>query len=255
MTDDRPTVWRMVNDAVKALGGSTTNVAVRDWVQNKYPGTNANTIHCQIMAGSVNHASRVYYNVDARPRVADDPNCDVFFRPEKGRVGLYDPNRHGKWEIYEKSDGRLGVREVDSIIDVGGEDEHGHAFAAENHLRDYLAQHLEEIETGLQLFVNEDVSGVEYITPIGRIDILAVDDRDNLVVIELKVSRGPDSVAGQILRYKNWVKRHLADGRQVRGIIIAQRMTDKIRYAIADDPEIAAKEYEIHLTVRDVEGL
>ncbi|MFN8007523.1 MAG: hypothetical protein U0V70_10965 [Terriglobia bacterium] len=37
-------VWKMVKEAVEALGGKTTNVAVRDWIQKKYPGTNPTTI-------------------------------------------------------------------------------------------------------------------------------------------------------------------------------------------------------------------
>ena len=97
------------------------------------------------------------------------------------------------------------------------------AFAAETHLRDYLAQHLDEVEKGLNLFVdNSGQSGVEYNTPIGRIDILALDDKGNFVVIELKVKQGPDAVAGQVLRYKNWVRRHLANGKRVRGIVMCR---------------------------------
>lgn len=63
-------------------------------------------------------------------------------------------------------------------------------------------------------------------TGVGRIDILAKDRSGALVVIELKVALGPDAVCGQILRYMGWVKRHIADGRGVRGIIIAGRISD-----------------------------
>ena len=89
----KPTVWAMVRQAVDALGGSTTNAAVRDWVWDKYPGTNRSTIHCQLVAGCVNHPSRVHYAVDARPRPANDPEVDLYFRPSKGRLERYDPYR------------------------------------------------------------------------------------------------------------------------------------------------------------------
>ena len=259
MTDNAPAVWQMVREAVAALGGSTTNAEVRNWIQTKYPGTNANTIGCQITSATVNHSSRVYYCGDRHPRLADNPTFDPFYRPEKGRIEMYDRTKHGLWEIYESANGRLAVRQADDVPPTGGDDDDsatGHAFAAEHHLRDYLAQHLDEVESGLQLFIDSnDVNGIEYVTPIGRIDILAIDKKEGFVVIELKVAKGPDSVAGQILRYKNWVKKHLADGAEVRGIIIAQRITDKIRYAICEDPDVTTLEYEIQLKIRPVAHL
>jgi hypothetical protein len=35
----RPYVWQMIREAVNALGGATTNVAGRDWIQEHYTGT------------------------------------------------------------------------------------------------------------------------------------------------------------------------------------------------------------------------
>jgi hypothetical protein len=92
-------------------------------------------------------------------------------------------------------------------------------------------------------------------TPVGRIDILAVDSGGGFVVVELKVSRGPDAAAGQVLRYRNWVRKHLADGKPVRGIVIAQHVSEKILYAIASDADVHAMEYEISLKLRSVQGL
>ena len=255
MSGSQPTVREMCRRAVEALGGATTNVAVKDWILEKYPGTKPNTIQCQIIAATVNHDSRIHYGVASKPRLTENPDGDIFYQPATGQIEFFDPSRHGMWEIYKTVDGRLAVRQADGV-DIEPDDSVGNSFAAEAHLRDYSAQHLEEIEPGLQLYVAEDETpGVEYITPIGRIDILAIDENEGFVVIELKVSKGPDSVAGQILRYKNWVKKHLANGKSVRGIIIAQHITDKIRYAIADDSEVSAKEYEIQIKLKDVEGL
>lgn len=256
MADPQPTVSQMVREAVAALGGSTTNAAVRDWILQKYPGTNTGTIHCQIMGATVNHSCRIYYCADRRPRLANSPTLDPFYRPAQGQIEAYAPAKHGQWEIYESESGKLKVRLA--VEDVGDLDdaEHAHAFAAEDHLRDYLAQHLEQVEAGLQLYIDDnDVTGVEFVIPVGRIDILATDKNDDLVVIELKVARGPDSASGQILRYKNWVKKHLANGRKVRGIIIAQHISDKIRYAICEDPDVCALEYKIQLKISPVAKL
>ena len=57
----KPPVWKMVKEAVEALGSPTTNVMVRDWILKKYPGTNKSTIGCQTIICTVNHDSRIHY--------------------------------------------------------------------------------------------------------------------------------------------------------------------------------------------------
>ncbi|MCH8146721.1 MAG: DUF91 domain-containing protein [Planctomycetes bacterium] len=260
MNDGKTTVRQMVKEATDALDDSTTYAAVIRWVQKNYPGTNPNSIYCEIVAVTVNHHTRVHYhaNDNGSPRIADNPEHDYLFQPQKGKIEQYDPERHGQWEIYEQDSGGLSVRCVDEmdVVSTSPSEPEGHSFAAEFHLRDYLAKHLDDVEPGLQLYADDDGNtGVEFSTKVGFVDILAVDGNEDLVVIELKVSKGPDSVASQVLRYTNWIKMHLAGDRSVRGIIIAQRISDKIRYAIAQNPSISAKEYEISLKLRDVPGV
>ena len=62
----------------------------------------------------------------------------------------------------------------------------------------------------------------------------------------------PDQVCGQIMRYVGWVNRHLAKKRKVRGLIIAQHISDKIRYALADVPDVSTREYKLHITLQEV---
>lgn len=264
MSNDRkPPVWMMVREAVEALGGHTTNVAVRDWILHKYPGTNKSTISCQIIICTVNHDSRVHYPENRKTRKCDS-QYDFLYRPERGKLEWYDPAKHEQWKIVKRDDGSLCVRRADEVAESeetsSGEGEtiggRGTTFAAEAHLRDYLVQHLEDIERGLELYVDENgVDGVEYATPIGRIDIAAVDREGRFVVLELKVAQGPDAVCGQLMRYMSWVKRHLADGKPVRGMVIAQRISDRVRYALADVPNVLLKEYELSLRLHDAEPL
>jgi hypothetical protein len=251
-TQQRPPVWKMVKEAVEALGGTTTNIAVRDWILKKYPGTNPTTIACQITVSTVNHLSRIHYSENQKPRMAG-AQYDFLYRPSSGALEWYDPAQHGQWEIAELEDGKLVVREITNQPDPVESGDKGNSFAAEHHLRDYLAKNLHIIEDGLQLYVDDSGTvGVEYKTPMGRMDLLTVDKKGGLLIIELKVERGPDQVCGQIMRYYGWVKRHLANGKPVRGLIIAQHITDRIRYALADVPNITAREYNLNITLKDV---
>ncbi len=258
--EHKPYVWQMIRQAIEVLGPETTNGAMREWILERWPNTKQNTISCQIIVCTVNHASRIHYPENHKPRRAQS-DYDFLYRPERGKLEFYDPTRHGLWEIFLREDGRPAIRQVNEeevpvpeAVDLPSDG----AFAAEDHLRDFLArpQNLEAIEPELSLFVDDDGNdGVEYVTPVGRIDILAEDGNGGLVVIELKVGRGPDSVVGQILRYKGWVKRHLADGRPVRGIIIAQHISDRVRYAVAEVEGIELKEYSLSINVTSVCGL
>ena len=72
---------------------------------------------------------------------ATEKRDDFLFRPERGRLELYDPARHGVWEIATGEDGRLLVAQVEGGLETDAEAE-GEAFAAEAHPRDYLAKHL-----------------------------------------------------------------------------------------------------------------
>ncbi|MDH4201374.1 MAG: endonuclease NucS [Phycisphaerae bacterium] len=250
-------VWEMVKQAADELGDSFTNKSVKNWILKRHPQTNANTINCQIIVCTVNHDSRIHYPQNKKPRIANGA-YDFLYRPSSGLLEMYDPQKHGIWEIYCSDNGKLGVRKTDgSPEEPPGKtepDEVGTCFAAESHLRDYLAQNLHIVEEGLELYVDDEgKDGVEYSIGVGFIDILAVDQNGKFVIIELKVARGPDYAPAQVLRYKNWVKINLANGKPVRGIIIAQNISDKIRYAIASDPEIHAMEYEISLSLNQVD--
>ena len=254
----------MVKEATDALGGRTTNVAVRNWILQKYPGTRPGTIACQIIVCTVNHNSRIHFPENQKPRRSNE-QYDFLFRPSKGQLEWYDPIRHGSWEIAESENGSLVVRQADTgklevdELPAAANDavvDETKAFAAEFHLRDFLSKNLDVIEDGLQLFVDEEGAvGVEYATDMGRIDILAVDRNGCLLVIELKVDRGPDQVCGQIMRYYSWVKHHLANGKSVRGLIIAKHISDRIRYALSNVPDVSAREYQMNITLLPVAGL
>jgi hypothetical protein len=102
----------------------------------------------------------------------------------------------------------------------------------ERHIEDYFVEHLDLLEKGLRLYRKGAVTGRQYKTPINRIDSLCLDRREQFVVVEYKKGRTADDVVGQTLRYMGWVHINLASGKKVRGIIVAEKIDEKIKYAI-----------------------
>ena len=122
---ERPFIREMVLGAVSALGSPTTNTEVCQWIRERYPGTNKGSIQRGLIMCCVNQPSRIHYPENNKPRRATDPRYDFLFRPSRGRVELYDPQRHGNWIIAEHGSGNLVVckegedLELDFSLDVG----------------------------------------------------------------------------------------------------------------------------------------
>lgn len=88
------------------------------------------------------------------------------------------------------------------------------------------------VEEGLRLYKQGSISGHQFSTEIGQIDILALDSHGRFVVIEFKRDQSSDQTVGQLLRYVGWVHVNLAKNAAVRGIVIASEIDDKTRYAL-----------------------
>jgi hypothetical protein len=124
-------------------------------------------------------------------------------------------------------------------------------FALEAHLRDFLAKNLERLEPGLQLYEKDSKRGVEFSVDAGRIDILALDRNNHLVVVELKLSRGRNAALGQLLYYMGWVDQNLGNA-PCRGIIVANEITEELVTAVSRVPGVALFRYRMSFGVEPV---
>jgi RecB family endonuclease NucS len=118
----------------------------------------------------------------------------------------------------------------------------------EKHLEDMLEHNIGRLGGGLTLVQ----SGRQYETLVGPIDLLAV-DQEGYVVIELKKGRTADKVFGQLCRYMGYVKREVAEGKPVRGIIVGRDIDKKLLYAVEAVPKglVTLKAFDIRLAVED----
>src|SRR5262249_744493 len=161
---------------------------------------------------------------------------------------LYDP-AHDPAPIYETAAKPNGPAPIKDDTEPAGSAE----FAYEADLRNYLAKNLSIIEPGLKLYQDEGITGVEFDVGGRRIDILAVDAKGSLVVIELKVSRGYDRVVGQLMRYMAWIQKNQAEpGQQVRGVIVAREISDDLLLACSLLAGVQLFEYELSLMLKPV---
>lgn len=96
----------------------------------------------------------------------------------------------------------------------------------EKDLEDYLQKHLNDIEVGLKLI------GRQHPTSVGPIDLYAVADNGDLVVVELKKGRASDKVFGQICRYIGCIRTEQSQqNHPVRGYIVGREVDVKLQYA------------------------
>ncbi len=161
------------------------------------------------------------------------------------------------YEIYDRGYMTIGLPSLD-VEEATKDCDLSVEFESE--VRNFLASHINALGNDLQLykgiqgkeFPTDDAGGRFPANDAGRIDLLCVDKSGDFVVVELKKNMPSDKVVGQISRYMGWVKKHLAEGKEVRGIIVApQSETEntKLNYAVSANPGIQLKFYKISLEI------
>ena len=121
-------------------------------------------------------------------------------------------------------------------------------------MKNFLARNLHVIRSSVAVYEDGDIRGVEF--PVGGrfIDILAVENEEDLVVIELKVSKGYDRALGQLLRYMAWIKKYLAEPNQrVKGMIIARTVSEDLRLAVSIVNDVELFEYQLSISLNQID--
>lgn len=230
-------VWQLIYEMADVLAPTpeaTFNVKEAiGWFSDNYPDIPTTTLKTQLY--------RLQTNARAR-KGADRLEFDLLYAVAPRVWRRYAPG------VDPTPLNRLDVDDADESDDATADiDTSDGEFAAETHLRDALARNMGLIEPGLVLV------GVEADAGNGRrIDLLGRATDGSYVVVELKVSKGYDRVVGQLLRYRAWVSKTMADGSPVRGVIIARTISEDLRLACAGLPDVRLVEYAMTVQLADV---
>lgn len=159
-------------------------------------------------------------------------------------------------QVYSKYESNISVApSADIEGENGASGDYGKEFAFEAQLRDYLAENLGILEPGLSLWPVNDGDAVEFPVdergPSRRVDILAKDKDALPVVIELKVSRGHEKTIGQVLYYRSRVKK-LFGIEKVRIFIVGSEISQELKCAASEVPDVVLLEYSLAVTVKAV---
>jgi endonuclease len=152
---------------------------------------------------------------------------------------------------------KIGEGVLEPPPETDGEDE-SFFFSLEYQLRDFLADNLAVVEINgrkLRLFIDATGrDGIEYPSPVGPIDILAVDNDGAFFVFELKRANSPDAL-GQVTRYMGWVKQTIGKGKDVYGIIVAKTISEKLKFARTVVPNVYLFEYQVSFALTQAHDL
>ncbi len=130
------------------------------------------------------------------------------------------------------------------------ENEEDITMGDESNLQNFLLKNIHVIEPDLIVLEKEYALNM----PNGKnrfIDILAEDKNKNLVIIELKVNRGHERVIGQVLLYRNLLKRTHSD-KYIRVIIVARNISNELKIATEGHDFIELYNYDMTFVVNRI---
>lgn len=161
---------------------------------------------------------------------------------------------HYAWYKSKIKTGEIQVPGISAERNVEGDPEEIEAeveesleasVSLEKDLHSYLAARVSEIEPELSLFEN----GIEYQTEAGRIDLLARDENNHLVVIELKAGKAKDNALGQLLGYMGCLS---ASESSVRGILIASGFDSRVVFAARGLSNVKLVKYQLSFNLQEI---
>lgn len=207
----------------------------------------------------VNNYKKINEHIENPPRYGDsflyksyvpkvNSNNVEFYNEDSQKISNEDLDKDLKFIINSyKKFVSMEIKNESSPISQG-------LFYMEKQLEDFIIANWENTEFGKKYDLIEEEGRIisqQYPTSIGKIDILAKDKKTkSYVVIELKKNQTSDDTVGQLSRYMGWVKEELKDN-NVKGIIVAGKFDEKLKYAKTMLQNSEAFLYEVDFKIKE----
>lgn len=153
------TASQAIREIVTELGRVVSAREIIQIINERYPKKwKVTTINAHLYGCSVNNPP-AYTQHPSKPK----------FLFDHGRRGyeLYDSKKHGKWNRGYP----VGERPPTEVPEETETEEMEIFFGLERDLEEHIARNLDQLEEGLRLYSAEGISGRQYNTDVGRIDL------------------------------------------------------------------------------------
>ena len=148
---------------------------------------------------------------------------------------------------YRKSPEIL-ITEIEDIED----DEEAPNFHYENDLQETILFQLNDLFPDYKIFGKDNEEGIKYRIGGKEIDILLEsNDGNSLLILELKANKAREKVYGQIAMYFGLLKTQFPE-KDIRGIIIAQEISDELLNAGILSDKISFMSYLLEVKLTEV---
>ena len=95
-----------IKDAITTIREGTYR-QIKEYIIDKHGPISDKGYNADIIAATVNHTSRGYYNQNKKVRLANNPKYDFLFQTENDTFVPYDPTKHGIWEMKQNDEGKF----------------------------------------------------------------------------------------------------------------------------------------------------
>ena len=157
------------------------------------------------------------------------------------RVVLIEPDPSGDFQY------SIDLLELENDLDLDVDSYSEEiTFGLERDLQDALRKDISQLESGLTIID----AGTERVTEAGRIDIMAKDDQNRIVVLELKAGTAQPPIVAQIMAYIGAIQGEEAHA--VRGIIVAGDFNPRVILAARAISNLELRQYSFQFSFREV---